>query len=104
MSQFLYTHHTTFPNNNVLPNMCVYVLSDFSRVQLVVSIWTVACQALCPWDSIGRNTAVVSHFLLQGSSQSKDQSASLVSPALAGRIFPPHTSWDAPLPNKVVIR
>ena len=84
--------------------MCVCVLSDFSRVQLVVSLWTVACQALCPWDSTGKNSAVGSHFLLPGSSQSKDQSASLVSPALAGGIFTTRTSWEAPLPNKVVIR
>ena len=28
--------------------------------------WTVACRLLCPWDSPGRNTGVVCHFLLQG--------------------------------------
>ena len=28
--------------------------------------WTVACQALCPWDSLGKNTGVGCHFLLQG--------------------------------------
>ena len=27
--------------------------------------WTVACQAPCPWDSPGKNTAVGCHFLLQ---------------------------------------
>ena len=73
MSQFLNIHHTASPNNNVLPNMCVYVLSRFSRVQLFVSLWTVAHQALCPWDSPGKNTGVGCHFILQGSSQSKDQ-------------------------------
>ena len=52
---------------------CVYVLSHFSRVQLFVSLWTVAHQALCPWDSPGKNTGVGCHFILQASSQSKDQ-------------------------------
>jgi len=28
--------------------------------------WTVACQALCPWDLPGKNTGVGCHFLLQG--------------------------------------
>ena len=25
-----------------------------------------ACQALCPWNSLGKNTRVACHFLLQG--------------------------------------
>ena len=32
----------------------------------LVTSWTVACQLLCPWDSPGKNTRVVCHFLLQG--------------------------------------
>ena len=28
--------------------------------------WTVAHQAFCPWDFIGKNTGVVFHSLLQG--------------------------------------
>ena len=47
-------------------SMCACVLSHFSRVQLFVTLWTVVCQALCPWDSPGRNTGVSCHFLLQG--------------------------------------
>ena len=37
--------------------------------------WTIACQALllCPWDFPGKNTEVGCHFLLQGSSQPRDQ-------------------------------
>ena len=37
-----------------------------SRVLLFGIPCTVACQALCPWDSPGKNTGVGSHFLLQG--------------------------------------
>ena len=66
---------------------CVYVLSHFSRVQLFVSLWTVAHQALCPWDSPGKNTGVGCHFILQASSQSKDQiSVSYVS-CISGCFF-----------------
>ena len=32
----------------------------------LVSQWTVACQALCPWDFPGKKTGVICHFLLQG--------------------------------------
>ena len=28
--------------------------------------WTVACQASCPWNSLGKNTGVGCHFILQG--------------------------------------
>ena len=34
--------------------------------RLFMSPWTVAHQLLCPWDSPGKNTGVVCHFLLQG--------------------------------------
>ena len=34
--------------------------------QLFVILWTVACQALFPWDSSGKNTGVGCQFLLQG--------------------------------------
>ena len=39
-------------------------LSPFSRVQLFLSLWTVAHQP--PWVSPGKNTGVVCHALLQG--------------------------------------
>ena len=44
----------------------VCVLSYFSRVQLFVTLWTIAHQVLCPWDSPGKNTGVCSHALFQG--------------------------------------
>ena len=37
-----------------------------SPVQLLVNPWTAAFQALCPWNSPGKNTWVGSHPLLQG--------------------------------------
>ena len=44
-----------------------------SRVWLFVTLWTVACQAPLPWHSPGKNTGVGCHFLLLGSSQTRDQ-------------------------------
>ena len=42
------------------------MLRCFSQVPLLVTLWTVATRCLCPWDSLGKNTGVVCHFLLQG--------------------------------------
>ena len=41
------------------------MLSFFSSVQLLVTLWTVALQAPLPWDSPGKNTGVGCHALLQ---------------------------------------
>ena len=41
------------------------MLSHFSRVQLFVTLWTVALQA-SPWHSPGKNTDVNCHALVQG--------------------------------------
>ena len=40
------------------------MLSRFSRVQLSVTLWTVARQAPLPWDSPDNNTGVGDHVLL----------------------------------------
>ena len=42
------------------------VLSCFSCVRLFATLWIAASQALCPWNSPGKNTGVDSHSLLQG--------------------------------------
>ena len=39
---------------------------SLSHVQLFATLWTVAYQALPPWDFPGKNTGVGCHFLLQG--------------------------------------
>ena len=44
----------------------ICMLSHFSHVRLFVTLWVVACQLLCPWDSPGKNTGVDCHFLFQG--------------------------------------
>ena len=42
------------------------MLSCFSCVRLFSTLWTVAHQVLCPWDSPGKNTGVGCYTLLQG--------------------------------------
>ena len=42
------------------------MLSHFSHVQLFVTLWTIACQVLSPWDFSGKNIEVGCHALLQG--------------------------------------
>ena len=54
-----------------------------------VTPWTVALQALYPWDFPGKNTGLGCHFLLQGKFPDPGiKLASLVSPALASRFLP----------------
>ena len=45
--------------------VCVYVLSCFSRVLLFASLWNTALHTSLPWDSLGMNTGVDCHALLQ---------------------------------------
>ena len=49
---------------NMLCACCI--LSRFSCVWLFVTLWTIALQTHCPWNSPGKNTGVGCHFLLQG--------------------------------------
>ena len=48
------------------------VVESLSRVLLFATPWTVAYQALHPWDFPGKSTGVGCHFLLQGSSWPRD--------------------------------
>ena len=43
-----------------------YIYDVLSHAQLSVAPWTIARQLLCPWDSLGKNTGVGCHVLLQG--------------------------------------
>ena len=43
-------------DNKSHTHMGVWVLSRFSRVRLFATLWIVARQALCPWNSPGKNT------------------------------------------------
>ena len=58
-----YFHLLTTVNNAAM-NMCL--LSRFSCVSLIVSLWTVAHRLLYSWDSPGKNTGLGCHALLQG--------------------------------------
>ena len=44
----------------------VCVLSPFSCIRLFAALWTVAQRVLYSWDSLGTNTGVSCHALLQG--------------------------------------
>ena len=50
----------------MLTGLVCYMLSHFSRVWLCATLWTVACELLCPWYSPGKNTGVGCHSLLHG--------------------------------------
>ena len=61
---------------------------SLSHVWLLVTPQTVAPQALCPWNSPGKNTGVGHHSLLQASSQSRDWTQDS---CIVGRFF---TAWS----------
>ena len=67
-------------------------------VRLFVTLWTVTHQAPL---SMGFFVAKILQWAampsLQGSSQSKEQSASLMSLELAGRFFTSSATWEVPL-------
>ena len=60
----LLNHWTTREVPEIM--FAVLLLSHFSHVQLFMTPWTVACQLLCPGDSLGKNTGVGCHAGLQG--------------------------------------
>ena len=70
-----------------------WVLSHSSHVQLFATSWT----GWNPpgWDSLGKNTGVGCHALLQGIFPTQGSNPSLISPALAGRFFTISATWEA---------
>ena len=74
-------------------------LSHFSRIQLFVTLWTVALpRFLCPWDSPGKNTGSGLPFPTPGAlSNPGIKPVSLTSPALAGEFFTTSTTQEAQL-------
>ena len=53
-----------------VPRISIYKLMCCCCLVTVISnsfatLWTIACQPLCPWDFPGKNTGVHSYFLLQ---------------------------------------
>ena len=45
---------------------CPCVCSVAQSCPTLCDPWNIACQVLCPWDSLGKNTGVGCHALLQG--------------------------------------
>ena len=75
------------------------MLSQFSRVWLFETLWTVACQAPLSMGFSKQEYGVGCHALLRDSSQPRDRTASLTSPALAGGFFTTSATCKAPLMN-----
>ena len=74
-----------------VPSVCL-----FSPVWLFVTLWTVASQLLCPWNSSDKNTRVDCHVLLQGMFLTQGSNPCVLSPpALTGRFFTTSTTWEA---------
>ena len=62
---FLFIHISIF----FIRHFFIYIYmkwKSLSRVPLFVTPWTAAHRLLCPWNSLGKNTGVGCHFLLQG--------------------------------------
>ena len=60
--------------------------------------WTVTHRLLCPLDSLGKNTRVGCHFLLQGSFLTQGLNLRLLYPlhlCIAGRFLPLWATWEA---------
>ena len=90
------------------------LLRRFSRVRLCATPQTAAHQASCPWDSLGKNTGVGCHFLLQcmkvkSESEVAQSCPTLVTPWTAAYQAPPSMGfsrqkyWSGvplPSPNK----
>ena len=63
------------------------MLSHFSHVQLFLTLWIVAHRILCPWDSPGKNTAVVAKPPPGDLPIPGIKPVSLTSPALGGSFY-----------------
>ena len=50
-----------------------FVCLVFSYVRFCETQWTIARQAPCPWDSLGKNTGMGCHALLQENFPTRDQ-------------------------------
>ena len=76
------------------------MLNCFSQVWLFGTLWTIALQFLCPWDSSDKNIGVGCNFLLQGFFLSQGLNPHFLSPtrdapALVGGPGPSNTPQAA---------
>ena len=74
---------------------------DATSLQLCLALCDRGLQldkCLCPWDSLGKNTGVGCHALLQGIFQTQGSNPNLTMfPALAGGFFTASATREAPL-------
>ena len=76
---------------------CLSILSCFSRVRLFTIPWTVARQAPLSMDSLGKNTGVGCHFLLQGNHNSPIKISSLIVLEVRGPKWAKIKAWAGQL-------
>ena len=72
--------------------VCLYKLSWFRCALLFVTLWTVACWLLCPWDSPGKNTGEAHPVPLSISSLPRDWTQISF---IAGWFFNNWAKWKA---------
>ena len=77
-------------NNNI--NMCV--LCHFSCLQLLVTLWVAASQALCPWHSLSSNTGVGCNAFFQGVFSSQRTSPRPLQLLFSGRFLTTGATWE----------
>ena len=71
--------------NLISLELVVNCACGLTRVRLFGTPWTIAHQALCPWNFPGKNTGLGLPFPTSGDSLNPEiEPVSLVSPALAG--------------------
>ena len=79
--------------------MCASILSRFSRVQLFVTLWTVARQAPLSMEFSSQEYWSGLLFPSPGDLPNPGiKPVSLVSPALAGRFFTTSDTWETQTP------
>ena len=88
----------SLPNQCCVPDRCVCMLSHSSPGQIFVTLCTIACRHLCPWDSPRQEYW---SGLPWSSSWPRDWTSISMSPALADRFFTTSPTWEA-LPGVVL--
>ena len=64
-SSFVYSCHLFLISSASVRSIPFLSFIEPSWVQLLGTLWTVACKLVCPWDFSCKNTRVGCHFLLQ---------------------------------------
>ena len=77
-------------------NFIIFIVSNIPlHIQIYMFVCVLSCFShvwlLCPWDSLGRNTGMGCHALLQGIFPTQGS----MEPALASRFFTNSTTWEA---------